>query len=50
VNLKLGLSSSKENKLRVLSIGLIFRPKKENVTGDWRKLHNEELHNSPVLG
>jgi hypothetical protein len=23
----------------------IFGPKKDEVTGDWRKLHNEELHN-----
>jgi hypothetical protein len=23
----------------------IFDPKKDEVTGDWRKLHNEELHN-----
>jgi hypothetical protein len=23
----------------------IFRPKRDDVTGDWRKLHNEELHN-----
>jgi hypothetical protein len=22
----------------------IFGPKKEEVTGGWRKLHNEELH------
>jgi hypothetical protein len=23
----------------------IFVPKRDDVTGDWRKLHNEELHN-----
>jgi hypothetical protein len=23
----------------------IFTPKRDEVTGDWRKLHNEELHN-----
>jgi hypothetical protein len=23
----------------------IFGPKRDKVTGDWRKLHNEELHN-----
>jgi hypothetical protein len=28
---------------RVLS--RIFGPKRDEVTGDWRKLHNEELHN-----
>jgi hypothetical protein len=24
----------------------IFVPRRDEVTGDWRKLHNEELHNS----
>jgi hypothetical protein len=24
---------------------IIFEPKREEVTGSWRKLHNEELHN-----
>jgi hypothetical protein len=24
----------------------IFVPKRDEVTGEWRKLHNEELHNS----
>jgi hypothetical protein len=24
----------------------IFGPKRDDVTGDWRKLHNEEIHNS----
>jgi hypothetical protein len=24
---------------------LRFGPKRDEVTGDWRKLHNEELHN-----
>jgi hypothetical protein len=23
----------------------IFAPRRDDVTGDWRKLHNEELHN-----
>jgi hypothetical protein len=23
----------------------IFGPKREEVTGDWRKLHSQELHN-----
>jgi hypothetical protein len=23
----------------------IFSPKRDEVTGDWRKLHDEELHN-----
>jgi hypothetical protein len=30
-------------KNRVL--GKAFRPKREEVTGKWRKLHNEALHN-----
>jgi hypothetical protein len=33
----------KPKKNRVLR--RIFGPKKDDVTGDWRKLHNEELHN-----
>jgi len=24
----------------------IFRPKREDVAGNWRRLHNEELHKS----
>jgi hypothetical protein len=31
------------NKNRVLR--RIFGPKRDEVTGEWRKLHNEELHN-----
>jgi NAD(P)H-nitrite reductase large subunit len=26
-------------------VARIFGPKKEEVAGDWRRLHNEELHN-----
>jgi len=26
------------------SVGLIFGPKRDEVTGEWRKLHNEELY------
>jgi hypothetical protein len=32
-----------EHKLRVLR--RIFGPKRDGVTGGWRKLHNEEPHN-----
>jgi len=35
-----------ERKLRVFEnrvLRRIFGPKKDEVTGDWRKLHNEEL-------
>jgi hypothetical protein len=37
-----------EHRLRVFGNGVlrrIFGPKRDEVTGDWRKLHNEELHN-----
>jgi hypothetical protein len=37
-----------EYKLRVFEnrvLRRIFGPKRDDVTGDWRKLHNEELHN-----
>jgi hypothetical protein len=27
----------------------IFGPEKEEVKGDWRRLHNEELHNLYAL-
>jgi hypothetical protein len=26
-------------------VGRVFGPKKEEVAGGWRELHNEELHN-----
>jgi hypothetical protein len=37
-----------ELRLRVFEnrvLRSIFGPKREKVTGDWRKLHNEELRN-----
>jgi hypothetical protein len=36
-----------EHKLRVFEnrVLRIFGPKRDEVTGGWRKLHNEELHN-----
>jgi hypothetical protein len=40
-----------EHRLRVFEnrvLRRIFGPKRDEVTGDWRKLRNEELHN-PVL-
>jgi hypothetical protein len=40
---KLCLTLTEEHRLRVLRI--IFGPKKEEATGDWRRLHNVELHN-----
>jgi hypothetical protein len=42
------LTVSEEHKLRVYEnrvLGRIFGPKRDRVTGGWRKLHNEELHN-----
>jgi hypothetical protein len=33
----------KEHRLRILR--RIFGPKRDEVTGGWRKLHNQELHN-----
>jgi hypothetical protein len=38
---------SEEHRLRVLENGVlrkIFEPKKDKVTGEWRRLHNEELN------
>jgi hypothetical protein len=37
-----------EYRLRVLEnrvLRRIFGPKRDEVTGEWRKLHNEEVHN-----
>jgi hypothetical protein len=42
------LSSREEHRLRVFEnrvLRRIFGPKRDEVTGGWRKLHNEELHN-----
>jgi len=36
-----------EHRMRVFEIRVlrkIFGPKRDEVTGEWRKLHNEELH------
>jgi hypothetical protein len=44
MGMKLGLS---EHRLRVVEnrvLRRIFGPKRDEVTGEWRKLHNEELH------
>jgi hypothetical protein len=41
------LTLREEHRLRVFEIRVlrrIFRPKRDEVTGEWRKLHNEELH------
>jgi hypothetical protein len=42
------LTLREDHKLRVFKNGVlrrIFGPKRDEVTGGWRKLHNEELHN-----
>jgi hypothetical protein len=42
------LTLREEHRLRVFEnrvLRRIFGPRKDEVTGDWRKLHNEELHN-----
>jgi hypothetical protein len=41
-----------ERKLRVFEnrvLRRIFEPKLDEVTGEWRKLHNEELNCSPTI-
>jgi len=41
------LTLREEHRLRVFENGVlrrIFGPKKDEVTGEWRKLHNEELN------
>jgi hypothetical protein len=43
----LSLTLRKEHRLRVFEnrvLRSIFGPKRDEVTGGWRKLHNEELH------
>jgi hypothetical protein len=42
------LTLREEHRLRVFEdrvLRRIFGPKRDEVTGEWRKLHNEELHN-----
>jgi hypothetical protein len=42
------LTLREEHRLRVFEnrvLRIIFGPKMDEVTGEWRKLHNEELHN-----
>jgi hypothetical protein len=47
VKVKVALTLREEHGLRVFENGVlrrIFGPKREEVTGSWRKLYNEELH------
>jgi uncharacterized membrane protein len=42
------LTFREEHRLRVFEnrvLRRIFGPKRDEVTGEWRKLHNEELRN-----
>jgi hypothetical protein len=44
----LSLTLREEHRLRVFEnrvLRRIFGPKREEVAGDWRRLHNDELHN-----
>jgi hypothetical protein len=48
MGVKLGLSLREENRLGVFEnrvLRTIFGPKRDEVTGEWNKLHNEELQN-----
>jgi hypothetical protein len=49
MGVKHGLFHTKEkHRLRVYGNKILRRisgPKREDVIGDWRRLHNEELHN-----
>jgi hypothetical protein len=51
----LSLTLREEHRLRVFEnrvLRRIFGPEREELTGGWRKLHNEELHNmyfSPTI-
>ena len=47
MGVKLGLSLRKESRLRVIEnrvLRRIFGSKRAEVTGEWRRLHSEELH------
>ena len=44
----LSLTLMEERRLRVFEnrvLRRVFGPKRDEVTGEWRKLHNEELNN-----
>jgi hypothetical protein len=44
------LTLREERRLMVLEnrvLRRIFGPKRDDITGEWSKLHNEELHTTP---
>jgi hypothetical protein len=44
----LSIFNKEEHRLRVFEnrvLRRIFGPKRDEVTGEWRKLHNDEFHN-----
>jgi hypothetical protein len=46
------LTFRQEHRLRVFESRMlrrIFGPKRDEVTGGWRKLHNEELHDWRII-
>jgi hypothetical protein len=46
------LTFGEEHRLRVFENSVlmrIFGPKRDGVTGGWRKLNNKELHSSPSI-
>jgi hypothetical protein len=48
MGVKLGLTLREEYRLRAFLNRVLrrkFGPKREEVAGGWRRLHNEELHN-----
>jgi hypothetical protein len=55
MGVKLGLALREEHRLRLFENGVlrrIFGPKRDEVTGEWRNLHYEELrdlHSSPSI-
>jgi hypothetical protein len=47
MGVKLGVTLREEHRLRVFEnrvLRRILEPKRDEVTGDWRRLHNVELH------
>jgi hypothetical protein len=46
MSVKLGLSLREQHRLRVFEnkVLKICGPKRKEVSGGWRKLHNDELH------